>query len=346
MNELTDHQAELLLRNKDETSLFYIAMTDERPNMHEQALLRLKDPAHLKAAALRETDCDLQYSLLMIIDDAEVNAFYAKSAAFPEIREIAAARLEDQNLLYEIFTEANRHQDENTYAWDDLAHTAFEKIHNESIRAKIALDPSLPLYFREIAVRQLKDQTILEELLTDQEETLAKTALSKITDEKILVETACCHQAENVRLAAFGKLSNESLLRIIEDAPDELTRTRAVKHCKAMSQTLATRLLKSNFDILTRIGALNFVKKRELILSIACNEQDNALSYHAYQRLKADLTKEEAWMLLKTAVSREVRFSLIRFCEDIDMLHFAAEHDTDTWIRKRAADRLTYTFFD
>lgn len=345
MNELTDRQAELLLRHKDEEALFQIVMNDKRPNMHEQALFRLKDPAHLKAAALVETDGDLQYSLLIAIDDPDVNAVYAKAGADPEIRVIATERLHDQDLLYEIFSEADRHEDPETYVWEYLAYTAFVNIEDKAAWEKIAVDPSLHLNYREVAVTNITDRNLLDKLLTDKEETIAKAAVLKITDEKTLIKAACHHPFASVRLMALYKLSNESLVTLIENPPDVITRRHAVQQCNKMPQALARRLALSDIDVETRIGALNFVNRRDLIISIARYEQDDSLAYHAYQRLKKDLTEEEKWLLFKTALSSEVRFSIIRFSEDRDLLNFAAEHDPDESIRKRAAERLTYTFF-
>lgn len=88
----------------DEAQLFKIALQDACADVRLAAMGKIKNPAYLKAIAIKETDGFIQYELLYEVNDAEVNALYAKSAEWMKTREKATKCLFDQKLLYDIYS--------------------------------------------------------------------------------------------------------------------------------------------------------------------------------------------------------------------------------------------------
>lgn len=333
-------------RIKDEKQLYEIAAQEACPDVRWAAIRGIKDPAHLKAAALKETDGFIQDELMYDIDDPDVNARYAKTAKWMKTREKAAKRLLDQELLYAIFTEADRHGDTEEYEWESLAIEAFERISEEGILKRIAGDRTLHGSYRARALSRINDPEFCDGFVMDACETVAAAAAKRAGSQELLMKAAYSHPHENVRSAAILRLDNQRLILVAENHPEAKLRLLAMRYIKEMPQDLACGLALEDSDPLIRTFAMCHVKSRRILFFAALHDPEPKPAWAAYQHIEDCLSEDAKWRILKEAANREPRYSVIHWCRTKEMLEYAAENDPDETVRGRARERLKYEMYE
>ena len=324
----------------DEDELYAIAMQDPSQRVRLAATYRIKTSVRLKAIALKETDGFNQYQLLYEIDDADVNAHYAKSAAELRTREKAVKRITDQEFLSQIFAEADHHGDTEEYEWESLASEAFSRLSDTVLLRKIARDTTLHGIYRRTALETCGNAELYQELILDDCELVAGMAASRVTSQELLMKAAYEHASHDVRMRAMQQLDQAHLLQVADSHPDSVLRRHAIGRVKEMPDALTLQLAFKDEDPLIRTAALGHIKDRSVLFQAILHDPHHTPAMSAYWRLKKSLSDEEKWRILKEAVSRDPRFGVIHFCKSKDMLEFAAKKDPDETVRRRAQEQL------